>query len=100
MEILVSEVMIDGIKWNVEYDEEYASGFKLWKFGATGGSARWMEMKAKKYSPIKSQREEWKEYIAEHKRKAQTRLVLVQQLVETAKQLSEEDIILKSDEEE
>jgi hypothetical protein len=98
MKIEINEVIIDGIKWNLEYGDDLNNGFRLWKPGA--GSAHWALMKAKSNSPLKGQRKEAEEWFAEQRQLSRKRLHLVSKLIEVAETVSADDIILKSEEEE
>lgn len=100
MKVEINEVIIDGIKWNIQYGDEFTNGWKLWKLGSNRSSGKWLAMKAKQASPIKSQRNEAKEYFEEQRKLAKQRIHVVSKLIDAVEVIMGDDILLKSDQEE
>ena len=102
MEIKIEELLIDGKRWKIEYNEDYKDGWKLLGgigFGP-GQNLRNLSMEAKKNSPIDSHKQEYKAWKAKKKRDSQTRKALVHALLQSVEIINSEDLILKSDDSE
>lgn len=99
MKAEINELIIDGIKWNIEYGDQYNNGWKLWKLGGQS-SAKWLAMKAKQVSPLKSDRDEAKGYFEDQRRIAKQRIHLVSKIIDAVELIQQDDAIIKSYEEE
>ena len=95
MKIKIEEVIIDGRKWKIDYNDDYRNG---WKLTSRRVSASWAEMNLKKRSPIKSYRDEYKAWQDKRTRASQSRNALVHSLLQSLEIINTPDLILKSGE--
>lgn len=68
MKVELREIYLNGIRWNIAYDDDYANGWRLERRSAE--SAIGTVMQGLKYSPLTHQRKQYKEWRA--KREADT----------------------------
>tara|TARA_R100001509_G_scaffold164839_2_gene143876 strand:- start:390 stop:689 length:300 start_codon:yes stop_codon:yes gene_type:complete len=97
--IEIDEVIIDGERYKIEYDDEYADGWRLNRLRIVP-SATYLKMKAKKNSPFEKDREAYKEWKRLKQQESKNHRAMVHALLQSVSNINDHDIILKSDDSE
>ena len=97
--IEIDEVILDGERYKIEYDDQYADGWKLTRLRIVP-STRYIKMKAKKNSPFEKARKAYKKWKGLRDQVAKNHRAMVHALLQSLATINDHDIILKSDDSE